>query len=92
MDNFYYILIKNNGDIIHNIFATSHRDLIGKYTTPEDARDKTYIKAMFSPKDGYRLDDVNNYQLIHAGSHIWLNPCTKPFYMYLRIRNTIFLN
>lgn len=70
MDNFYYILIKNNGDIIHNIFATSHKDLIGKYTTPEDARDKTYIKAMFSPKDGYRLDDVNNYQLIHCESYI----------------------
>jgi hypothetical protein len=64
MDNFYYVLIKNDCSVIHNIFATSHKDLIAKYITPEDVRDRTYFKAMYSPKDGCRLDDLDNYQLI----------------------------
>ena len=64
MNNFYYILIKNDGEVIHNIFATCHKDLIAKYITPEDVKDKTYFKAMYTPKDGYRLDDITNYQLI----------------------------
>jgi len=64
MENFYYILIKNNGEVIHNIFANCHKDLIAKYITPEDVRDRTYFKAMYSPKDGCRLDDLDNYQLI----------------------------
>jgi hypothetical protein len=64
MDNFYLVLIKNTGEVIHNIFATSHKDLIAKYITPEDVRDRTYFKATFTPKEGCRLDDIDNYQLL----------------------------
>ena len=60
MENFYLVLIKNNGDIIHDVFATSHKDLIGKYISFGDKKD-SYFKATFLPKD--RLDDVNNYTL-----------------------------
>jgi hypothetical protein len=63
MNKYYSVLIKNNGEVIHNIFATSHKDLIAKYITPEDVRDKTYFRATYSPKDGYRLDDLDNYKL-----------------------------
>lgn len=64
MDNFYLVLIKNTGEVIHNIFATTHKDLIAKYITPEDVRDRTYFKAIYTPKEGYRLDDLDNYQLL----------------------------
>lgn len=64
MENFYLVLIKNSGEIIHNIFATTHRDLISKYMTPEDDRNKTYFKARYSPKEGYRLDDIEDYKLL----------------------------
>ena len=64
MNNFYYVLIKNDGEVIHNIFATCHMDLVAKYTTSEDARDKTYFKATYSPKTDHRLDDIFNYHLI----------------------------
>jgi hypothetical protein len=64
MENFYLILIKSNGEIIHNPFATSHKDLIEKYLTYSDTPSKTYFKARFSPKDDGRLDDVDNYQII----------------------------
>lgn len=64
MNNFYYVLIKNDGEVIHNIFATCHKDLIAKYITPEDVKANNYFKAMYSPKEGHRLDDIFNYQLI----------------------------
>ena len=60
MENFYLILIKNSGDIIHDVFATSHKDLIGKYISFDDKKD-SYFKATFLPKD--RLDNVNDYTL-----------------------------
>lgn len=63
MNEFYLIIIKTNGDIIHNAFATSHKDLISKYITPDDDKNRTYFKAQYSPKDGYRLDDISNYIL-----------------------------
>ena len=64
MDNFYFILIKNDGTVIHNIFATCHKDLIAKHITHEDVKANNYFKAMYSPKDGCRLDDLENYRLI----------------------------
>jgi hypothetical protein len=64
MNKFYLVLIKNDGEVIHNIFATSHKDLIAKYITPEDVKENNYFKATFTPKEGCRLDDINNYQLI----------------------------
>jgi hypothetical protein len=62
MNEFYKVLIKNDGSVIHNIFATSHKDLIAKYITPEDVQNKTYFKATFSPM-GNRLDDIHTYKL-----------------------------
>lgn len=63
-NNYYQVLIMNNGNIIHNIFATSHKDLIDKYLDVYDIQNKTFIKATFTPNDGCRLDDINNYKLI----------------------------
>jgi hypothetical protein len=63
MNEFYLVLIKNNGEIIHNIFATSYKDLISKYITPDDELNKTYIKARFSPKEGFNLNDIEDYKL-----------------------------
>lgn len=68
MIEFYPVLIKNTGEIFHNIFATTHNDLIGKYITHEDNENKTYFKAVFSPKG--RLDDVNEYHLIYSENYI----------------------
>ncbi|MCK9416725.1 hypothetical protein M0Q97_08730 [Candidatus Dojkabacteria bacterium] len=70
MKEFYHVLIKNTGQIIHDTFATSHKDLIHKYLTSEDVQNETYFKAMFSPKENTRLDDVNNYQLIINETYI----------------------
>ena len=70
MNEFYYILVKHNGDIIHDIFATSHKDLIGKYMDYSDIQDKTFFKALYSPKENHRLDDIENYQLIIDENHI----------------------
>ncbi len=61
MNEFYLVLIKSNGDIIHNIFATSHKDLVSKYITWDDEKNKTYFKATYSPKEGHRLDEVDEY-------------------------------
>jgi len=70
MDNFYLVLVKKNGDIIHNIFATSHKDLISKYITPEEEKEKSYFKARYSPKEGYRLDDIEDYKLYFDETYI----------------------
>lgn len=64
MDNFYLVLIKNTGEVIHNIFATTHKDLIAKYITPNDVKENNYFKAIYTPKEGCRLDDLDNYQLL----------------------------
>lgn len=76
---FYVVLIKNNGEIIHNVFATSHRDLICKYISQEDNLNKTYFKATFSPSGSFRLDDVDNYHLIINETYIpeWFNDDLK---------------
>lgn len=61
---FLPILIKHNGDVIHNVFATNHKDLIVKYISNEDEQSKNYFKATFSPIEDHRLDDIENYQFI----------------------------
>ena len=43
MENFYLVLIKNDGSIIHDVFATSHKDLINKYTCDDDVKYKYAI-------------------------------------------------
>lgn len=67
MENFYLIIIKNNGEIVHDIFATSHQDLLDKYFSIEEIAENNYLKAIFKPKDNKKLDDVNNYMLINSG-------------------------
>ena len=70
MNEFLLVLIKNNGNIIYNIFATSHKDLIGKHITPEDDKNQTYFRATFSPIPESRLDEVDNYRLDVKENHI----------------------
>lgn len=70
MEKFYLVIIKNDGTVVHDIFATTHRDLKDKYLTPDDIKNKLYFKAMYSPKRGYRLDDFENYDLIIADTYI----------------------
>lgn len=72
---FYLVLIKKNGEIIHNIFASSHDDLIEKYITPDDIENKTFFRATYSPKDGSRLDDLDDYRLVIEETFIpeWFN-------------------
>lgn len=72
---FYLVLIKKNGDIIHNIFASSHDDLIEKYITPDDIENKTFFRATYSPKEGSRLDDLDDYRLVVEETFIpeWFN-------------------
>lgn len=69
MDNFYLILIKKDGTIVHDIFATSHKDLIAKYITAAEIQENNYFMATFSPKEEYRLDDIENYRLINSGNY-----------------------
>lgn len=72
---FYLVLIKKNGDIIHNVFASSHDDLIEKYITPDDIENKTYFRATYSPKEGSRLDELDDYRLVVEETFIpdWFN-------------------
>ena len=67
MNEFYLVLIKKDGTIVHNIFATSHSDLIAKYLTHDEIKGEQFFMAQYSPKDNHRLDDVNNYVLINSG-------------------------
>jgi len=69
MEKFYLVLIKKDGTIVHDIFATSHRDLVDKYITKTEAMKKNYFMATFSPIDGRRLDDTSNYVLINSGMY-----------------------
>ena len=69
-NEFYLVLIKNNGTICHDIFATSHKDLIGKYITPEDERNKNYFKATYTPKENCRRDKLDDYHLIINENYI----------------------
>ena len=66
LNDFLLILVKNDGNIVYDIFATSHKDLVNKYITPEDEKQKSYFKAAFVPKEGHRLDEVNEYVLRNA--------------------------
>jgi len=67
MNKFYLVLIKKDGTIVHDIFATSHNDLIAKYLTHDEIKGEQFFMAQFSPKEDHRLDDVNNYVLINLG-------------------------
>lgn len=67
MDKFYLILIKKDGTIVHDIFATSHNDLVLKYINADDLKENNFFKAVYCPKEGHRLDDVDNYVLINSG-------------------------
>jgi len=69
MDKFYLVLIMKDGTIVHDIFATSHRDLVGKYITKAEIAENNYFAAVFSPKEAHRLDDVQNYVLINSGMY-----------------------
>ena len=69
MDKFYLILIKKDGTIVHDIFATSHNDLVSKYISPEEIKENNFFKAVYCPKEGYRLDDIDNYILINSGMY-----------------------
>ena len=65
MLDFYRVLVKEDGSIIHDIFATSHDDLVDKYSKAHGLICcKNYIKLMYSPKIGYKLDDLDNYEII----------------------------
>jgi hypothetical protein len=64
MDNFYLVLIKKDGNIIHNSFATTHRDLIDKYVVPQNISNNDWFRATFCPKEGHKLIDLENYQLL----------------------------
>lgn len=76
MNDFLLILIKNDGSIVYDIFATSHKDLTRKYITPEDEERKSYFKAAFVPRDGHRLDEVDEYVLLNAeiSFPLWFTP------------------
>jgi hypothetical protein len=67
MEKFYLVLIKKDGTIVHDIFATSHKDLINKYLSNDEIKAEQFFMAQFSPKEGHRLDDVDNYVLINSG-------------------------
>jgi hypothetical protein len=79
INDFYLVLIKNDGSIVHNIFATSHKDLVSKYITPEDEKNKTYFRAAYMPKNGCKLDDIDNYELKIAEVYIpgWFEGIVK---------------
>lgn len=70
MKEFYHILVKSDGNIIHDVFASSHKDLINKYLSYDEIQNKSYFKAMYSPKDGCRFDDINNYQFIVSETYV----------------------
>jgi len=69
MNKFYLVLIKKDGTIVHDIFATCHNNLVAKYLTCAEVKDNDYFFAIFSPKKDCRLDDVNNYTLINSGMY-----------------------
>lgn len=62
MEEFYKVLIKDNGEIIHDIFATSHKDLMQKYISPDEPK-KSFFRATYAPAKDYKLSDVDNYRL-----------------------------
>lgn len=70
MSDFFFILIKQNGDVILDVFANSHIDLIDKYITEYDNYNKSYFKAMYSPIQNSRLDVLDNYKLIISETFI----------------------
>jgi len=67
MEKFYLVLIKKDGTIVHDIFATSHKDLINKYLSNDEIKDEQFFMAQYCPKEDHRLDDVDNYVLINSG-------------------------
>lgn len=79
MNDFYLVLIRKDGTIFHDIYATSHNDLINKFTTNNENIARDYIKATFSPKVNHRLDDISNYSMIFNQQYIpdWFEYNTK---------------
>ncbi|MDD1444396.1 hypothetical protein MEO93_29480 [Dolichospermum sp. ST_sed3] len=69
MENFYIVLICKNGDVIHNTFATSHDDLIDKYTINKISN-TDFFRAKFKPKDSHSLTNVDDYKLIIKETYI----------------------
>jgi len=64
MENFYLVLVKKDGEIIHNTFAISHDDLIDKYIIPNDIPYTDFFRALFRPKDELSLTNVDEYKLL----------------------------
>ena len=67
MNKFYLVIIKKDGTIVHDIFASCHKDLINKYLTNDEIKDEQFFMAQYCPKDDHRLDDVDNYVLLNSG-------------------------
>jgi len=67
MENFYLVLIKKDGTIVHDIFATTHKDLINKYLSADEIKGDQFFMAQYCPKELHRLDDIDNYQLLNSG-------------------------
>jgi len=67
MNKFYLVLIKKDGTIVHDIFATNHKDLIDKYLSHNEIKDEQFFMAQYCPKDEHRLDDLDDYVLINSG-------------------------
>lgn len=74
MEEFYLVLIKKDGTVVHDMFATSHKDLIDKFLSFEEIQKNDYFRGVFSPMEG-RRDDVDNYQLIISETFVpeWFN-------------------
>ena len=77
MKNFYPAIILENGEIIHNSFASSHNDLL-------DLGNRNYnnpLLVTYRPIDmeKYRLDDLDNYTLIINQNNIpeWFDDIAK---------------
>jgi hypothetical protein len=75
MKNFYPAIVVPGGDVIHNHFANSHKDLLEWADVKKD-----HLLVTFRPSDDqYRYDDLDNYTLIINQSHIpdWFDDDVK---------------
>ena len=62
-NEFLKVLVLINGVALYDIHAESHRDLEAKFIDNPFVKDGDYIKATFSPKEGHRLDELDEYEL-----------------------------
>ena len=66
MRNFYPAIVVQGQDVIHNHFATSHKDLLDWAGIVDD-----YLAVTFRPiDDKYRYDDLKHYVLMIEQHHI----------------------